>query len=76
MNQLANKLNIDVSILYGVYLEALPKGERKNKEFAKYGGMLKPSDVAIRRIEFDAVPKHSLNGAIEKMKKELFRISV
>ena len=76
MNQLANKLNVDISILYGIYLEALPKGEKKNKEFAKYGGMLKSSDVAVRRIEFDAVPKHSLNGAIEKMKKELFRISV
>ena len=76
MNQLANKLNVDVSILYGIYLETLPKGEKKNKEFAKYGGMLKSSDIAVRRVEFDAVPKHSLNGAIDKMKKELFRISV
>lgn len=72
MNQLANKLNVDVSILYGIYLETLPKGEKKNKEFAKYGGMLKSSDIAVRRVEFDAVPKHSLNGAIDKMKKNYF----
>lgn len=76
MNQLAINLHVDKSILYGVYLEALPKGEKKNKEFAKYGGLLKASDIAIRQVEFDAVSRHSLNEAIEKMKTNLFRLSV
>lgn len=76
MNQLAINLHVDKSILYGVYLEALPKGEKKNKEFSKYSGLLKASDVAIRQVEFDAVPRHSLNEAIEKMKTNLFRLSV
>lgn len=76
MNQLATKLNVDISILYGVYLEALPKGEMKNREFSKFGGLLRSSDISIRKVEFDAVPRRSLNGAIDKMKSELFRLSV
>lgn len=75
MKQLAEKLNVDISILYGVYLESLPK-ERQSKEFPKYANMLKSSDVAIRKVEFDAIPRRSLNEAIEKMKNELYQISV
>lgn len=75
MKQLAEKLNLDISILYGVYLESLPK-ERQSKEFPKYANMLKSSDVAIRKVEFDAIPRRSLNEAIEKMKNELYQISV
>lgn len=75
MKQLAEKLNVDISILYGVYLESLPK-EMKSKEFPKYANMLKSSDVAIRKVEFDAIPRRSLNEAIEKMKNELYQISI
>lgn len=75
MKQLAEKLNVDISILYGVYLESLPK-ERQGKEFPKYANMLKASDVAIRKVEFDAIPRRSLNKAIERMKSELYQISV
>lgn len=75
MKQLAEKLNVDISILYGVYLESLPK-ERQSKEFPKYANMLKSSDVAIRKVEFDAIPRRSLNEAIEKMKNELYQISI
>ena len=75
MKLLAKKLNVDISILYGVYLESLPK-EQQNKEFPKYANMLKSSDVAIRNVKFDAIPKRSLNEAIDKMKKELYKISI
>lgn len=75
MKQLANKLNVDSSILYGVYLESLPR-EKQNKEFPKYANMLKLSDVAIRHIEFNAILKKSLNAAIEDMKEKLYKISV
>lgn len=75
MKQLAEKLNVDISILYGVYLESLPK-ESQSKEFPKYANMLKASDVAIRKVEFDAIPRRSLNDAIERMKNELYQISV
>lgn len=37
MNQLANKLNVDISILYGIYLEALPKGEKKIRSLLNMG---------------------------------------
>ena len=75
MNLLAKKLNVDISILYGVYLESLPR-EKQNKEFPQYANMLKSSDSSIRNVEFDAVPKRSLNEAIEKMKNELYKLSV
>lgn len=75
MKQLANKLNVDTSILYGVYLESLPK-EKQSKEFPKYANMLKSSEVAIRRVEFDAIPKKSLNEAIKDMKEKLYKMSV
>lgn len=75
MNLLAKKLNVDISILYGVYLESLPR-EKQNKEFPQYANMLKSSDSSVRNVEFDAVPKRSLNEAIEKMKNELYKLSV
>ena len=75
MKQLAERLNVDMSILYGVYLESLPK-ERQGKEFPKYANMLKPSDEAIRKVEFDAIHRRSLNEAIERMKSELYKISI
>lgn len=75
MKQLANKLNVDTSILYGIYLESLPK-EKQSKEFPKYANMLKSSEVAIRRVEFDAIPKKSLNEAIKDMKEKLYKMSV
>lgn len=75
MKQLANKLNVDTSILYGVYLESLPK-EKQSKEFPKYANMLKSSEIAIRRVEFDAIPKKSLNEAIKDMKEKLYKMSV
>lgn len=75
MRQLAEKLHVDISILYGVYLESLPK-QKQSKEFPKYASMLKSSDVAIRKVEFDAIQRRSLNEAIEKMKNELYQISV
>ena len=75
MKLLAEKLSVDISILYGVYLESLDR-EKQSKEFPKYASMLKSSNVAIRSVEFDAIQRRSLNEAIEEMKKELYKMSV
>lgn len=75
MKQLANKINVDVSILYGVYLESLPR-EKQSKEFPKYANMLKSSEIAIRRVEFDAIPQKSLVEGIRDMKEKLYKISI
>lgn len=78
VNQLAKELNVAPSIIYGVYLESLPNGKLKSDEFTKYGNshILVSSTIATRNILFDAVSRRSLEQAIEKMRIELFRITI
>ncbi|WP_047451794.1 helix-turn-helix domain-containing protein [Alistipes sp. ZOR0009] len=75
MNTLSENLHIDISILYGVYLETLPK-EKQPLEFAKYTHMLKETKESIRYVEFDAIPRRSLEEAIENIKNNLNRIAI
>ncbi|MDY5532275.1 MAG: hypothetical protein SPF83_01275 [Butyricimonas virosa] len=78
IRQLAKELNVAPSIIYGVYLESLPNGRLKIQEFMKYNrdNILISSEIATRSILFDAISKRSLVQAIDKMKRELFRITI
>ena len=71
-------MNVAPSIIYGVYLESLPNGRLKIQEFMKYNrdNILISSEIATRSILFDAISKRSLVQAIDKMKRELFRITI
>ena len=57
-------------------MENLERSNQNKQEFAKYSQYLLSSDVATKDILFDAVERHSLVEAIEKMKNELFRIAI
>ncbi|MGP1545389.1 MAG: ImmA/IrrE family metallo-endopeptidase [Prevotella intermedia] len=71
---LARELNIDPTIIYGVYLELLPKNMQKS-EFAKFGSKsyLIPSDCAVKEILFNPIARKSLNSAIENIKENLYK---
>lgn len=75
VKMLANEIGVSPCIVYGVYLESLPNGKKKSQEFAKYNNakILISSDVATKKILFDPISNKSLQGAINKMKSELFR---
>jgi Predicted Zn peptidase len=75
MNDLANELKVDISILYGVYLETVPK-DVQPLEFSKYSHILKDTKRTINEIVFDAIERQSLNDAIEKMKTIFSRIAI
>lgn len=76
VSALAKELSVSPAIIYGVYLENLERSNQNKQEFAKYSQYLLSSDVATKDILFDAVERHSLVEAIEKMKNELFRIAI
>lgn len=72
---LAKELHVSSSIIYGVYLESLPNGKLKNKQFAQYNkeDILISSEEATKGILFDPVSKRSLMSAIEDLKTVLTR---
>jgi hypothetical protein len=78
VHSLASSLSIDPSIIYGVYLERLPNGLKKNREYAKYNNpaCLKSSDIAITKISFDPVTRRSLIDSISKMQESVQKISI
>lgn len=69
MRMLAEQIEVDSSIIYGVYLDNLPK-ELQSTEYGKYGGReyLISSDIAIKNIQFDSISVQSLSKAIDKIK--------
>lgn len=75
---LAKELHISPAIIYGVYLESLPKGRMKSQQFARFNNleMLISSDIATRSILFDPISKRSLVAAIEDMKNALNRVAI
>lgn len=72
---LAKELHVHPSIIYGVYLEALPNGDLKKKQFARFNkdGVLVSSNIATENILFDPISKRSLIAAIDSMKSVLER---
>lgn len=72
---LSKELRVHPSIIYGVYLEALPNGDLKSKQFARFNkeGFLLSSNAATKNILFDPISKRSLITAIENMKLALER---
>lgn len=72
VDALAKELGISSSIIYGVYLETLPDGPNKSKEFAKY--KLISSDVATQEILVHHGKQVPLKEAIVKFKEELKQI--
>ena len=75
MKNLANKLSVHPSILYGVYLENAPK-EIKHKEFAKYSNYLISSDSSIKPIIFAPTQIGSLKVAIANIKEKLYNLRI
>lgn len=75
---LAKELHISPAIIYGVYLESLPKGRMKSQQFARFNNpeMLISSDIATRNILFDPISKRSLVAAIEDIKNALNRVAI
>lgn len=72
---LAKELHVSPSIIYGVYLELLPKGKMKNQQFARFNKeeMLITTEIATKNILFDPISKRSLTVAIDEMKSALER---
>ena len=75
VKSLAQKLHVSPSIIYGVYLELLPKGKMKNQQFARFNKeeMLITTEIATKNILFDPISKRSLTVAIDEMKSALER---
>ncbi|MDR0892836.1 MAG: hypothetical protein LBN24_09505 [Mediterranea sp.] len=73
VRMLASQIAVDPSIIYGIYLESLPKEQQIN-EFKKYGGQncLFSSDIAIRNVQFDPIGYQNLNKAIEYIRNNLY----
>ena len=67
---LSSQLHVSPAVVYGVYLENLPNGKEKSRQFSIYNkeNMLLSSEVATKDILFDPVNKRSLEKAIEGMK--------
>lgn len=77
VNELASKLNVDTSIIYGVYLEQISDSNKKSREFARLNkSLLKQSNNAVLKINFDPISQKSLTTAIEKMKDTVYKISI
>ncbi|MEG0948747.1 MAG: hypothetical protein RR303_07580 [Bacteroidales bacterium] len=70
MNEISKKIEIEISIAYGVYLESLNR-ESQHEEYPLYSKYLKDSSVAISNIKLDYINCDSIKSAIEKMKEEL-----
>jgi HTH-type transcriptional regulator / antitoxin HigA len=70
VQNLATKLGIHKSMLYGIYLDNLNKNVQ-SKEFAKYRSELPKSSKAIKNIVFDTIGLKSVDEAVKQLKNNL-----
>ena len=75
IKNLARELSVHPSIVYGVYLENLPKDKQHN-EFKKYGSYLIGSDIATKPIMFAPTQTGNLKEAIKEIKEKLYNIKI
>lgn len=75
MKTLSNQLQVDMSILYGVYLESLPK-EKQVDGYRFYSSYLRKTTEVSQDIFFNPVEKGSLEAAIREIKDKLSSIKV
>ena len=75
IEKLARELSVHPSVVYGVYLENLPK-EKQNIEFKKYANRLIGTDTATKPIMFDPIQKGNLKEAIKTIKEKLYNIKI
>lgn len=75
IKNLARELSVHPSIVYGVYLENLPKDKQHN-EFKKYGSSLIGSDIATKPIMFAPTQTGNLKEAIKEIKEKLYNIKI
>ena len=75
MKQLAKQLSLDSSILYGAYLDNLPK-ERQSAGYKMFSQNLKSTVSVTRTIFFNFVEKQKLDDAISEIKGVLNNIRI
>jgi len=73
VNQLASQIGVSPSIIYGIYLENLPK-EKSTIEYKKYGSsdFLYSTDLTISNVQFNPIGKQNLIEAINDIKSKLY----
>ncbi|MDB4498186.1 hypothetical protein N9251_02455, partial [Gammaproteobacteria bacterium] len=73
VHYLAKQLNINKSLIYGIYLENITQSKLREKEYRKYGNkeMLCNSDIAIKDIIFDPIQNKNLNTSIRNIQNKM-----
>ncbi len=74
IDMLAQKLGIHASLVYGQYLERVPK-DRQKDEFPKYAKYLLSSDIAIKNIIYNPIDFKELSEAVSKIREQYRKIS-
>lgn len=75
MEQIAKRLAVDVSILYGVYLESLPV-EKQSAGYMKYSKFLRKTSEVSRSVFFNPFEKQNLQESIKEIKEALYNIKI
>ena len=75
MKQLAKQIGVDSSILYGVYIDHLPR-EKQSAGYKMYSQYLKSTSCVSKTVYFNVVEKQNLDEAIMEMKGILNNIKV
>ena len=75
MELLSHQLNVDVSILYGVYLENLP-AEKQPGGYKCYSKYLKKTSEVSRTIFFNPFEKQSIQDSVAEIKEALYNIRI
>lgn len=75
MELLSHQLNVDISILYGVYLENLP-AEKQSGGYKCYSRYLKKTSEVSRTIFFNPFEKQNIQESVAEIKEALYNIRI